>query len=101
MRKVLAAIAAMAVLVAIGAMAAPAAEQSKTSVRVPKVTGLRLDNAEIRLMGSGLRYKEHGGGFFGIVVPHNWQVCVQLPRSGARVAARTRVQLYVSRPGQC
>jgi hypothetical protein len=68
------------------------------SVRVPRVSGLRLDTAEIRLLARGLRFREHGGGLFGILVKHNWQVCVALPGSGTRVARRARVQLYV-RPG--
>jgi hypothetical protein len=38
---------------------------------------------------------------FGIVIPHNWQVCLQLPSARSHVPARTRVQLYVARPGQC
>jgi len=79
-----------------------AASTSSTKVaRVPNVTHMRLDTAQSRLQLTGLRTKAHGGGFFGIVVKHNWEVCFQNPRAGKRVAPHSRVNLYVSRPGEC
>jgi beta-lactam-binding protein with PASTA domain len=104
MKKVLGLVAVMALLISLGAVGLGTAlggDNAATAVRVPRVTGLRLDTAELRLMARGLRYKEHGGGFFGIVVRHNWQVCFQTPSGGAHVSRGTRVQLFVSRPGQC
>lgn len=102
-RKIAGVITLIAAAVIAASFIASAHAQTGTaaSVRVPRVSGLRLDTAEIRLLARGLRFREHGGGMFGILVKHNWQVCVALPGSGKRVARGTRVQLYVGRPGSC
>lgn len=93
---------ALAVVVAVGATTASASPRAvATTVRVPYVMHLRLDQAEHTLRHHDLRYTAHGGGLFGIVVKHNWEVCFQSPRPGKRVAIGTRVSLYVARPGQC
>jgi beta-lactam-binding protein with PASTA domain len=75
--------------------------QSASSVRVPRVEGRRLDIADAMLRLRALRPVEHGGGFFGIVVKHNWQVCMQSPSAGSLVRPHAAVGLYVSRPGTC
>ena len=95
----LALVCVLALSLAVGNVAAR--PTAGTSVRVPRVTHLRLDAAEAKLRARGLRYVEKGGGYFGIVVRHNWQVCFQSPSAGRHVARRTKVTLFVSRPGQC
>jgi hypothetical protein len=65
------------------------------AVVVPRLIGQRLDVAEYKLVAVGLRYKEIGGGTFGILVPSNWKVCQQIPSGGAKVAKGTRVALIV------
>jgi beta-lactam-binding protein with PASTA domain len=103
MKRIAGVVALIAAAVAVASLIglADAKAGSTASVRVPRVSGLRLDNAEIRLLARGLRYREHGGGLFGIVVKHKWQVCVALPGAGKRVPRGTRVHLYVARPGSC
>jgi beta-lactam-binding protein with PASTA domain len=66
---------------------------------VPSVVGERLDLAESNLQTVGLRYKEIGGGVFGIVVRSNWQVCQQIPKAGDETSGA--VKLVVDRPGEC
>jgi beta-lactam-binding protein with PASTA domain len=66
-------------------------------VTVPKLGCRRLDIAEDMLRSKGLRYREVGGGLFGIVVKSNWRVVRQRPAAGTRVARGTRVTLYVAR----
>ena len=64
---------------------------------VPDETGERLDVAEDDLRSNNLRYKEIGGGTFGIVVRANWTVCKQKPRGGTAVSENTRIKLIVDR----
>ena len=84
-----------------GVASAKASTSQSASVRVPRVVGKRLDIAEAMLRSRGLRPVEHGGGWFGIVVKHNWQVCFQSPAGGKVTRSRGAVSLYVARPGQC
>jgi hypothetical protein len=49
------------------------------------------------LPSKGLRYRERGGGVFGIVAKSSWRVVSPSPRAGARVKRGTRVTLYVDR----
>jgi hypothetical protein len=62
---------------------------------VPDVTGQRLDVAELHLRAKHIRYREVGGGTFGILVRSNWTVCQQEPQAGT--AANGRVSLIVDR----
>lgn len=66
-------------------------------VTVPRLHCRRLDVAEEILRGVGLRYKEIGGGAFGILVKSNWKVQSTIPGAGARVKRHTRVKLIVGR----
>jgi len=83
------------------AVAGTRSARTTASLRVPRVQGLRLDIAEAMLRLRGLRPVEHGGGYFGIVVKHNWQVCIQSPAAGRVVSAGSRVSVFVTRPGEC
>ena len=71
------------------------------SVQVPDLVGERLDVAEEKLKQVGLKYKEIGGGTFGIVVKSNWEVCETDPGSGDAVGQGDRVNLIVDRPDSC
>src|SRR4051812_44101122 len=88
-------------LVATAGSSARAQRAAVASVRVPAVAHRRLDLAEAMLQLRGLRSVEKGGGFFGIVVKHNWVVCIQTPAAGRLVPRGTRVTLFATRPGQC
>jgi hypothetical protein len=70
---------------------------ANASVTVPNQVGERLDVAEETLLSHGLRYKEVGGGSFGVVVKSNWTVCESRPSGGAQVRKHTRVALIVDR----
>jgi hypothetical protein len=70
-------------------------------MKVPALNGKRLDVAELILGQRGLRWREIGGGMFGIVVKSNWVVCSALPGRGATVANHARISLIVDRPGNC
>ena len=85
----------------VGTAGASARASQTASVHVPSVTGKRLDIAEATLQLSGLRFSEKGGGMFGIIVKHNWVVCIQSPAPGQTVSRGTPVKLFVSRPGNC
>jgi len=74
--------------------AKPAGDATSVPI-VPDVTGRRLDVAELHLRAKHIRYREVGGGTFGIVVRSNWTVCQQEPRPGT--AANGRVSLIVDR----
>lgn len=58
---------------------------------VPRLAGDRLDVAEDKLSQVGLRYKEIGGGTFGIVVKSNWIVCHTEPAAGVHTSGRVRL----------
>jgi hypothetical protein len=72
-----------------------------SSTTVPALSGKRLDVAEMMLGQRGLRWREVGGGMFGILVKSNWVVCMTMPGRGARVGSYARVSLVVDRPGNC
>lgn len=67
--------------------------------KVPKLKGERLDVAEDLLDEKGLKYKEVGGGSFGVVDTSAWEVCETRPKAGKRTKAT--VKLVVDRPGEC
>jgi hypothetical protein len=66
----------------------------RTAKTVPDLVGERLDVAESDLRELGLRYREVGGGAFGIVDASNWKVCETRPAAGAKAK---RVKLIVER----
>ena len=66
-----------------------------SAVTLPDVVGQRLDVAELHLDDLHIRYREVGGGTFGIVVASNWTVCEQEPAAGASNPGR--VNLIVDR----
>lgn len=66
----------------------------RTAKTVPDLVGDRLDVAESDLRELGLRYREVGGGAFGIVDASNWTVCETRPAAGAKTK---RVRLIVER----
>ncbi len=72
----------------------PAPRQA-SAVTLPDVVGQRLDVAELHLDDLHIRYREVGGGTFGIVVRSNWTVCEQEPAAGASNPGR--VNLIVDR----
>ncbi len=74
--------------------ARPPVDRTSTPI-VPDVAGQRLDVAELHLRAKHIRYREVGGGTFGILVRSNWTVCEQEPQAGA--AANGRVSLIVDR----
>jgi hypothetical protein len=89
-------------LIASAFSVAPAlAANSHSQTKLPSLSGKRLDVAELLLTSSGLRFKELGGGTFGIIVKSNWIVCETLPHSPGTVAPHSRVTLVVARRGDC
>jgi hypothetical protein len=63
----------------------------KPVVTTPDLVGERLDVAEADLRDRHIRYRELGGGTFGIVVPSNWTVCEQRPAPGTQNPGRVTV----------
>jgi hypothetical protein len=74
--------------------AKPAGDTTSTPI-VPDVSGQRLDVAELHLRAKHIRFREVGGGTFGIVVRSNWTVCEQEPQAGTTTDGR--VSLIVDR----
>ena len=74
---------------------APAPAAARQSVTLPDVVGQRLDVAELHLRARHIRYREVGGGTFGIIVKSNWMVCEQEPAAGT--TDPSRVSLIVDR----
>ena len=72
-----------------------------TGIEVPSLAGQPLDLAEQRLDALGLRSSEEGGGFFGVLVPSDWNVCQTSPGPGTRVRRGSTVSLLIDRPGVC
>ena len=72
-----------------------------TGIEVPSLAGQSLDIAEQRLDALGLRSSEEGGGFFGVLVPSDWNVCQTSPGPGTRVRRGSTVSLLIDRPGVC
>ncbi len=75
--------------------------EDSAKAKVPKLTNQRLDVAEALLQASHLRWKEIGGGTFGIIVKSNWFVCETLPSGGSAVPVRSVVSVVVARRGDC
>ena len=67
------------------------------STRVPSVVGQRLDVALDRLERSRFTVDVEGGGLFGIVEEHNWEVVEQSPPGGAMLEQGSQVKLRVER----
>lgn len=78
-----------------GTTSAKPARATTSPPILPDVTGQRLDVAELHLRAKHIRYREVGGGTFGILVRSNWTVCEQEPQAGT--AADGRVSLIVDR----
>ena len=72
-----------------------------SGIAVPALTGLPLDQAESRLDDLGLRYREDGGGIFGVIVPSDWNVCSTSPAAGTMVNRGATIELVIDRPGVC
>jgi hypothetical protein len=53
----------------------------------------------VKLKRLGIKFKEIGGGTFGIVVTSNWEVCETAPGAGTKTIGP--VDLIVDRPGSC
>jgi hypothetical protein len=65
------------------------------AVRVPTVTGGRLDRVETALDRLGVPYRTSGGGLFGIVSAGNWTVCATRPAPGAVLPASAEITVFV------
>jgi serine/threonine protein kinase len=72
-----------------------------TGVTVPSLVGQPLDVAEHRLSDLGLRSNEVGGGFFGVLIPSDWEVCQTSPAADSTVRRGSTVQLLIDRAGSC
>jgi beta-lactam-binding protein with PASTA domain len=72
-----------------------------SGVTVPSLVGQRLDAAEQRLDGLGLRSDEIGAGLFGVIFASDWEVCQTSPSAGTTVRPRSTVRLQIDRPGAC
>jgi serine/threonine protein kinase len=72
-----------------------------TGIPVPSLVGEPLDTAEQRLSDAGLRSSEVGGGFLGVLIPSDWEVCQTSPAADTRVRRGSTVQLLIDRPGSC
>ena len=67
------------------------------STRVPAVAGQRLDVALDRLERSRFTADVEGGGLFGVLEEHNWEVVEQSPRPGTMLEQGSQVTLRVQR----
>jgi PASTA domain len=67
------------------------------STRVPSLAGQRLDVALDRLERSRFTADVEGGGLFGIVEEHNWEVVEQSPAPGTMLEQGSQVTLRVRR----
>jgi hypothetical protein len=64
---------------------------------VPALVGQRLDVALDRLERSKFTADVEGGGLFGIVEEHNWEVVEQSPGPGTMLEQGSQVTLLVQR----
>jgi PASTA domain len=78
-----------------------ATERAAARVVVPKVVGMRMDQATRTLKQRGLRVNEECSGLFGCIVKSRWWVCTQSPRAGRRVPRYSVVVIYAERRGEC
>jgi hypothetical protein len=67
------------------------------TTRVPPLVGQRLDVALDRLELSKFTADVEGGGLFGIVEEHNWEVVEQSPGPGTMLEQGSQVTLLVQR----
>ena len=67
------------------------------STRVPAIVGQRLDVALDRLQRAKFTADVEGGGLFGIVEEHNWEVVEQSPTPGTMLEQGSQVTLHVER----
>ena len=67
------------------------------STRVPAIVGQRLDVALDRLQRAKFTAEVEGGGLFGIVEEHNWEVVEQSPAPGTMLEQGSQVTLHVER----
>jgi hypothetical protein len=67
------------------------------TTRVPPLVGQRLDVALDRLERSKFTVDVEGGGLFGIVEEHNWEVVEQSPGPGTMLEQGSQVTLLVQR----
>jgi PASTA domain len=67
------------------------------TTRVPPLVGQRLDVALTRLQRARFTADVDGGGLFGIVEEHNWQVVEQTPAPGMMLEQGSEVRLRVER----
>jgi hypothetical protein len=67
------------------------------TTRVPPLVGQRLDVALDRLERSKFTADVEGGGLFGIVEEHNWEVVEQSPGPGTMLEQGSQVTLLVQR----
>jgi serine/threonine protein kinase len=72
-----------------------------TGITIPSLAGQPLDVAEQRLDALGLRSTVEGGGFFGILIPSDWEVCTTSPGADSVVQPGSTVRLLVDRPDVC
>jgi beta-lactam-binding protein with PASTA domain len=79
----------------------PAAPAVPPGVSVPNVIGEPLDIAESELQDAGFETERYGGGFFGVLVPSDWDVCDMSPTPGERAKRGTTVSLLIDRPDVC
>lgn len=68
------------------------------STAVPQLVGQPLDVARGRLERSKFALAvDHGGGIFGVVVEHNWQVTAQRPDAGTQLEQGSTVHVDIDR----
>jgi hypothetical protein len=65
---------------------------------VPQLVGQPLDVARQRLERARFDLAiDHGGGVFGVVVEHNWQVVSQTPAAGTKLEQGSTVHVDIER----
>jgi beta-lactam-binding protein with PASTA domain len=65
---------------------------------VPQLVGQPLDVARQRLERAKFDLViDHGGGVFGVVVEHNWQVTAQTPDAGTKLEQGSTVHVDIDR----
>lgn len=74
---------------------------NSTPPTMPNVVGKQLDVAKSDLKRANIDGEAEvlGGGVFGILQEHNWQVCEQLPAAGAPVTEKPRLTVARSCEG--
>ena len=68
------------------------------STDVPQLVGQPLDVARQRLERAKFDLAvDHGGGLFGVLVEHNWQVASQTPDPGTKLEQGSTVHVDIER----